>query len=172
MLAIKKAKLDDLSKIMTIIDGAKRQLAEYGSPQWQNGFGPNEESMKKAIEEGSCYIAFQKETIIAVACLMTGVDEVYTNIREGQWQEEFDDYLSIHRFAVAREMTGKGIGQSFLAELVKTAKNLGYCDIRIDTYPKNLGMIKIIEKCEFVYRGNVYFPIPDGERVAYQKIII
>lgn len=167
-MKIRQAKINDLSEIMAIIDSGKKALKAQGLPQWQNGYGPTTESMRQMVQDGTCYLAVTDE-IIGVGCLVPGVDEVYTAITEGHW-EEAGEYVSIHRFAIATSASGKGAGRGFLNALVAKAKQLGYRDIRIDTYPDNHGMIRVIETCGFTYRGRVHFPIPHGERVAYQLL--
>lgn len=166
----RRASLNDLAIIMEIIESGRKSLKEQGLPQWQNGYGPTAESMTKMIREGNCYLAIEGEVTLGVGCLIPGVDDVYTAIIEGAWQEA-GDYIAIHRFAVATNASGKGLGRHFLQALVMEAKQLGYRDVRIDTYPTNQGMIRVIESCGFTYRGRVHFPIPHGERVAYQLIL-
>lgn len=169
-MIIRQATIAELPQVMTIIEGARQVLKEAGSPQWQNGYGPDEGSLLNSIKQGVCYVADIAGGLVATACLIPGVDPVYTAIQEGQWQGS-EPYLSIHRLAVAKDCGGKGIGKQFLPALVTIGKELGFQDLRIDTYPENQRMIRVIEDAGFTYRGRVYFPIPDGERVAYQIVI-
>lgn len=168
-MEIRKAAASDLSKVMEIIESGRVALQKQGLPQWQNGHGPDAVSMGQMIEEKCCYLALVDEEVVAVGCLVTGVDPVYTAITNGSWTEA-GPYLSIHRFAVISGHTGQGIGRRFLTALVNQGCQLGYQDLRIDTHPDNQGMIQVIESCGFVYRGDVQFPIPHGERVAYQLL--
>lgn len=168
-MEIRQGTIDDLTPVMEIIESGRLALQKQGLPQWQNGQGPSAESMAKMIQEGQCYLGLVDDVPVAVGCLIPGVDAVYTAITEGAWLEE-GDYLSIHRFAVATSAAGKGLGRRFLSALVEESKRQGFRDIRIDTYPTNLGMRRVIENCGFIYRGKVHFPIPHGERVAYQLV--
>lgn len=159
----------DLEAIWQVIEAARKLLKEQGSPQWQNGQGPQKEEMKSSIEAGDCWVMTDREALCACGVLTEGVDPVYTAITEGTWQGT-GPYLAIHRFAVAPDKRGKGVAKLFLKGLVKEGRKIGYHDLRIDTYPENHGMIRVIESCGFSYRGRVYFPVPDGERVAFQLI--
>lgn len=173
MFEVRKAVIGDLPIIMKIIESARIRLKADGSPQWQDGYGPNEASMCAAIQQGVCRVGLLASQLVAVACLIPGIDDVYTAIENGQWADNSDNerYLSIHRFAVFSDFSGQGVATSFLEALKTEAFHHGYRDLRIDTYPKNQAMIRVIEKNGFEYRGMVYFPIPDGERVAFQMVL-
>lgn len=164
----RKATIEDLPEIMVIIQDAIESLRQQGSPQWQNGYGPSEEKIQHDIQENSLYVLSDGQ-ILALAALIEGEDPVYTAIEEGQWQESAA-YLSIHRVAVAKKATGRGIAQQLLRYLIEESKVRKISDIRIDTHELNRGMQKAILKTGFTYRGIVYFPIPDGKRLAYQYI--
>ena len=165
---IRLAKLSDLPRLLEISNGAIQVLKEQGSPQWQNGYGPTEEKLRVDINHGWLYV-LEEEQVLAFAALVPGVDEVYTNIREGQWQGNAE-YLSVHRFAVSREVAGKGLAKKLLKAMVKESVTQGISDVRIDTHELNIGMQKAILANGFSYRGKVTFPIPEGDRKAYQII--
>ena len=166
---IRLAKLSDLPRLLEISNGAIQVLKEQGSPQWQNGYGPTEEKLRADINHGWLYV-LEEEQVLAFAALVPGVDEVYTNIREGQWQGDAE-YLSVHRFAVSRDVSGQGLAKKLLKAMVDQAARQHITDIRIDTHKLNIGMQKAILANGFTYRGQVTFPIPEGDRKAYQIVI-
>lgn len=168
-MKIQLATLENLDQIMTIIESARAFLKEQGSPQWQAGHGPNAETLIADIRRGYCWIAVNEGHVVGTASLIPGIDPVYTAIQGGAWDGK-DHYLSIHRFAVAGNSRGQGVGRVFLEELVQQCFRSGYEDVRIDTYPANRPMIEVILKTDFSYKGMVEFPIPDGERNAYQRL--
>ncbi|EOT28859.1 GNAT family N-acetyltransferase [Enterococcus saccharolyticus] len=161
------ATIEDLPSLMSIINDAIQVLHEQGSPQWQNGYGPNEEKLRKDIEAKTMYV-LEESTILALGALIPGIDPVYTAI-EGTW-EGGSSYMSIHRIAVAKQASGKGLAKTLLQHLVMESQKQGISDVRIDTHALNKGMQKAILDTGFHYRGVVYFPIPDGKRYAYQKM--
>ena len=167
---IRLAKLSDLPRLLEIADGAVQVLKEQGSPQWQNGYGPTEDKLRADIEQQWLYV-LENQQVLAFAALVPGVDEVYTNIREGQW-EGTAEYLSVHRFAVSKEASGKGLAKLLLSKMIEVASHKGVYDVRIDTHELNIGMQKAILSNGFIYRGKVTFPIPDGDRKAYQFVIV
>lgn len=166
-LQLRLARMNDLQEIMTIFNAAIAYIGKQGSPQWQNGYGPQVEQIKQDINKRQFYVFVDElGKILAVAALVEGVDPVYTAI-DGTWQGN-EAYISIHRVAVSAETMGKGIANLFLKHLVEQCQQLDYQDIRIDTHELNIGMQKVILANGFQYRGQVVFPIPFGERLAYQ----
>jgi len=168
-MIFRQAKLQDITQIMEIISLGIESLKKQGSPQWQDGYGPTQEQVKQDIENGAAYVLVT-EKVIAYAALIAGVDPVYTAITEGTWCTS-QDYVSIHRVVVDSRLTGNGLAQQLLNDLIITSQQMGFNDIRIDTHPVNTGMQKVIQKAGFTYRGKVNFPIPYGNRWAYQYFI-
>ncbi|MDH6364041.1 GNAT superfamily N-acetyltransferase [Enterococcus sp. PF1-24] len=171
MLYVRKATLADLAKMEEIIQSATAFLAEQGSPQWQNGYGPNVTDLQLDIQRGESYVLILDGQVVGVSALVTGVDPIYTAITEGTWDETYKEYLSIHRIAFDLSIRGQGLAKTFLQLLITVGRQLGYHDIRIDTYPRNALMEKAIYASGFTYQGMVKFNIPEGERKAYQVVI-
>lgn len=167
-MKFRQATLEDLPALMEIVQDAIKILCQQGSPQWQNGYGPNEEKLRNDIEAKVMFV-LEDVSILAMGALIPGVDPVYTAIQDGQW-EGHASYLSIHRIAVAKQSSGKGLAKSLLIHLVNEGHRQGVRDVRIDTHELNIGMQRAILATGFHYRGIVYFPIPDGKRYAYQKL--
>ena len=165
----RKADTHDIPQIMVLIAQGVDSLKKQGSPQWQDGYEPSRQQVEKDVKKGAGYVIEDKK-IIAYAALIEGTDPVYTAIKEGNWLGE-GPYVSIHRVVVDTQKTGKGLAQKLLRHLIDVSQQLGYRDIRIDTYYLNIGMQKAIIKADFVYRGKVQFPIPYGGRWAYQYLL-
>lgn len=160
------AQLEDLSDILAIYESAIQLLAKQGSTQWQDGYGPQKEELIQHIQQRELYLLVEENHIAALATLQTGIDPCYTAI-EGKWRGN-QPYLSIHRLAVSPKYSHKGYAKKLLQALILQGKLMGYCDFRIDTHALNMGMKKVILASGFTYCGVVTFPIPDGERLAYQ----
>lgn len=171
MLELKKADKNDLPVILSIVEDGIISLKKQGLPQWQNGYGPQENQLLADIEKQESYLLMVDGEIYGTAALVSGVDDVYTAIKDGQWSGNDSEYRSIHRFALAAKATGKGFAKRFLRLLAESAQESGCNDIRIDTHPENIKMQKAILGAGFTYRGMVEFPIPDGKRKAYQIIM-
>lgn len=165
----RKAEKKDLPEIMYLVSQGIQSLKKQGSPQWQDGYGPTEQQIEQDITNGAGYI-LEDEQVAAYASLIEGVDPVYTAIEQGEWVGR-QPYVSIHRVVVNTQLTGKGLARKMLVHLICTSQQLGFYDLRIDTYPLNTGMQKAIKNTGFTYRGKVNFPIPYGNRWAYQYLI-
>lgn len=168
-IILRKTVKADISEILVIFEDAKNYLKEQGSPQWQDGHGPTEDSILKDMAADASYVLVQNEAIIGTIALVGGVDSVYEAI-EGEWQGDLD-YVSLHRVAVSQRTRSKGLGKVLLEQSIEKAKELGYQDIRIDTYPANKPMLRLIDKVGFSYCGMVQFPFKHGERKAFQLLI-
>lgn len=165
----RKAQKQDIPEIMNLIAQGIQSLKKQGSPQWQNGYGPTEQQVEQDIKNGNGYVLDEKK-VVAYASLIEGIDPVYTAIEDGAWEGK-EPYVSIRRVVVSTQLTGKGMARKMLLYLINTSQQLGFNDIRIDTYPLNVGMQKAIKSAGFTYRGKVNFPIPYGDRWAYQYLI-
>lgn len=168
---IRRAVLEDIEKIMIIIEMGRKFLQQQGLSQWQDGYGPNEEAIRCDILKDEGYVLVYEEQFCGYAAAVSGEDPCYTEIKQGQWDSGYEEYVSLHRVAVDSTIRGRGLGKIFLLELIKQAKELGYSDVRIDTHPGNLIMQRVIVSAGFRYCGVIQFPIPDGERKAYQVIV-
>ncbi|MGX7198132.1 N-acetyltransferase family protein [Enterococcus olivae] len=166
-MKFRRATMADLSSIMMIVNEAIELLKKQGSPQWQNGYGPSEEKIVKDIKAHELYV-LEEGQVMAIGALVHGIDPVYTAIQEGSWSEDGKSYVSIHRIAVSPKASGRGLAKKMLQSLVEEAERQGIFDVRIDTHQMNVGMQKAIKATGFSFCGRVTFPIPDGERYAYQ----
>lgn len=161
----------EVPKLLAMITAAKAFLKQQGSPQWQNGQGPNESVLLADIARQESYVLESQGMIIGTAALVRGNDPVYQKI-EGKWLNDSTNYIAIHHVAVDQTIRGQGIGKELLAHCITEAKRLGYRDIRIDTYPSNAIMRHLIEEAGFIECGMVHFPFVNGERVAYQLVVV
>lgn len=164
-MEIRLAHPNEVSTIMSLIEDGRRQIAAYGSDQWQNG-DPNLETIMNDVLQGYGYVALIDGIIAGYAALIDGHEEVYDKIYDGKWGHDNYRYLTFHRVVVSSAFKGQGVAQTFLQGLIEAHDGP---DFRIDTHEKNKGMQYIAEKLGFVYCGKV--PL-DGERLAYQKMKI
>jgi len=144
LFELHKATIDDLPALMELIDQGIAALAAQGSPQWQNGYGPSEDKIRADILKQESYLLKTEGTIAAAAALVSGTDPVYT---------------------------GQRLSAKLLHALEEVARNEGIFDLRIDTYQANTAMQRNITTAGYTFCGHIEFPIPDGARLAYQKLL-
>ena len=154
---------NEVNAVMKVIEDAKKTLAQSGSDQWQNGY-PNVDIIIDDIISGQAYVALEEGEVIAYAAVTRSPESAYDAIYEGKWQGGEPEYLVFHRIAVASDVQGQGVAQTFLEGLIE---GFDYLDFRSDTHAQNKVMQHIFEKLGFKQVGKV--PV-DGERLAYQKV--
>jgi RimJ/RimL family protein N-acetyltransferase len=169
-IKIRKAKLSELEQIDRILASGREYLHARGLPQWQNGYGPTRSMAEEDIRRGDGYVLEAGGVICGYAAMVGGIEESYANIR-GEWDETHKKYITIHRVAINASSRSTGLSGPFMRGLIKIAIRRKFRDIRIDTYPRNEIMQRVILRAGFTYRGTVQMPIPDGERLAYQLVI-
>ena len=162
-MEIRLAFPNEVDAIMQVIEEAKKCLADAGSTQWQNGY-PNTETIIDDIISGQAYVALEEGELLAYAAVTKSPEKAYEAIYDGNWEGKEAEYLVFHRIAVASDVKGKGVAQTFLEGLIE---GFDYLDFRSDTHDQNKVMQHIFEKLGFKQVGKV--PV-DGERLAYQKV--
>lgn len=162
-MEIRLAFPNEVDAIMQVIEEAKKCLADAGSTQWQNGY-PNTETIIDDIISGQAYVALEEGELLAYAAVTKSPEKAYEAIYDGNWEGNEAEYLVFHRIAVASDVQGKGVAQTFLEGLIE---GFDYLDFRSDTHDQNKVMQHIFEKLGFKQVGKV--PV-DGERLAYQKV--
>ena len=162
-MEIRLAFPNEVDAIMQVIEEAKKCLAEAGSTQWQNGY-PNTDTIIEDIISGQAYVALEEGELLAYAAVTKSPEKAYEEIYDGSWEGRETEYLVFHRIAVASDVQGQGVAQTFLEGLIE---GFDYLDFRSDTHAKNKAMQHIFEKLGFKQVGKV--PV-DGERLAYQKL--
>ena len=162
-MEIRLAFPNEVDAIMQVIEEAKKCLVDAGSTQWQNGY-PNTDTIIDDIISGQAYVALEEGELLAYAAVTKNPEKSYEAIYDGDWQGKETEYLVFHRIAVASDVQGQGVAQTFLEGLIE---GFDYLDFRSDTHAQNKAMQHIFEKLGFKQVGKV--PV-DGERLAYQKI--
>ena len=162
-MEIRLAFPNEVDAIMQVIEEAKKCLVDAGSTQWQNGY-PNTDTIIEDIISGQAYVALEEGELLAYVAVTKSPEKAYEAIYDGNWQGKETEYLVFHRIAVASDVQGQGVAQTFLEGLIE---GFDYLDFRSDTHAQNKAMQHIFEKLGFKQVGKV--PV-DGERLAYQKI--
>ena len=168
---LRRAKFEDLTEIMNIIEDGREALKKNGIPQWKDGDGPSYDIFLEDIKNQEAYVMILNKKVIGVASIISNPEEAYKTIENGKWDESQSSYVSIHRVAIDTSIKGKGLSNKLLELLITTASILGNTDIRIDTHPKNLIMQRVIKNSGFGEKGDILLPVRDGERKAFQLIL-
>lgn len=163
-MEIRLAHPNEVEAILAIIADARRHIAGYGSDQWQGAY-PDREIIVEDILQGYGQVAVLEGQVAAYVAMM-GHEPAYDGMLTGSWaQPDKTDYLTFHRIAVAEAFRGQGVVLSLLEGLMEVRQTRTF---RADTHPANKAMQHIFTKLGFQEVGTVR--LPDGERLAYEKV--
>ena len=171
-MKIRLANVNDIEKIIKVIDDAKLYLRSQNSLQWNLPDGyPNKETMLNDINNQNCYILENNEAIIGTMTIIIGDDENYYEI-DGKWLTS-RPYAQIHRIAIKNEYHHQKLGVYMLMQAEKIIKEKAISSIKIDTHKANIPMIKTLEELGYTYCGEIVLKRTkeDNLRNAYEKEI-
>jgi GNAT superfamily N-acetyltransferase len=145
---------------------AIQQRKEDGSEQWQNGY-PNEQTVHDDIFNGYGYVLIDDNVVIAYAAIIFGVEPAYNDIK-GKWLTD-GDYVVVHRVATSNAVKGKGIATRLFKMIEDLCMEEKIYSIKVDTNFDNVPMMKILDKLNYAYCGEIFFS--GASRKAYEKVI-
>ena len=168
-MILRKAEISDIDSILRIIGEAQAQMARLGIDQWQNGY-PNRAVIVADIESGVGLVIDSAEGVAAYCAAIFGNEPTYARIDDGEWLTSGEDYVVVHRLAVADRCKRQGVATDFLRRVEFIARERGCRSFRIDTHHDNLYMQSICSQLGFVRCGVIY--VSDGTpRLAYEKVL-
>ena len=164
-MILRPTKIEDISRVIDIINQAKTYFKNNDIDQWQDGY-PNEETIEKDIENNEAYVLEEDGVILGTFMVTIHGEPAYNRI-EGKWILNCP-YICVHRIAVDNEYKGKGLASTILNQVV--AMYPDYHSVRMDTHHDNLSMQSFLTKYGFKYCGEI--TLKSGAlRRAYEKRI-
>jgi GNAT superfamily N-acetyltransferase len=164
---LRKAIPSEVPAIWEILQQAIERRKQDGSQQWQDGY-PNEQSIHTDLANGSAYVLTEKDEIIAYAAIIFDVEPAYTDI-QGKWLTN-EDYVVVHRVATSNKVLGKGIATHLFKLIEDLAITSNVYSIKVDTNFDNLAMLRILDKLDYTYCGEVFFR--GSARKAFEKVLL
>lgn len=165
-MIIRKATISDAPVIWTIIQQAIEQRKQEGSAQWQNGY-PNEHTIHDDIARGYGFVLEDGDVTVAYAAIIFENEPAYENIK-GKWLTH-GDYAVVHRVATSGAVKGKGIATRLFEMIEDVCIKHQVYSIKVDTFFDNAPMMKIMDKLNYTYCGEVYFQ--SAWCKAYEKVL-
>ena len=166
-LIFRLATLPDLQQIMPIIKAAVSRMLAEGKCQWSESY-PEIEHITADILTYKGYVLEENGTVMAYGAVAIDGEPAYADI-DGEWLTDTDNYVVVHRLAVAQHEQMRGLGRKFLQAVAQIAATKGFESFRIDTNFDNERMLALLSRCGFEYTGRVHYP--QGERQAFEKLI-
>jgi len=165
-MILRKAKPTEIDQIWEIIQYAIAQRKADGSTQWQDGY-PNQHTIQADIDQDCGYVIEEDGVILLYAAVIFGAEPAYENI-EGQWLSN-EDYVVLHRVAASPLAKGKSIATRFFQMMEDLCIEKKVYSIKVDTNFDNMAMLRILEKLDYTYCGEVYFR--GAARKAFEKVL-
>jgi GNAT superfamily N-acetyltransferase len=165
-MLLRKAVLSELPAIWIILQQAIEQRKRDGSEQWQNGY-PNEQTVQDDIAKGYGYVLADNDTILAYAAIIFGIEPAYNDI-QGQWLTD-NEAAVVHRVATSNEVKGKGVATHLFRLIEDLCIRQHVYSIKVDTNFDNIPMLKILDKLNYTYCGEIFFF--GAARKAYEKLL-
>jgi ribosomal protein S18 acetylase RimI-like enzyme len=165
-MILRKATISEVPVIWNILQQAIEQRKQDGSEQWQNGY-PNEQTVHEDLSNGYAYVLVDNQTIIAYVAIVFGVEPAYNDIN-GKWLTN-DDYVAVHRVATSNAVKGKGIATHLFKLIEDECMEQKVYSIKVDTNFDNIPMLKILDRLNYTYCGEVFFC--GAPRKAYEKVL-
>lgn len=166
-MILRKANRSELTAIWDILQQAILQRKQDGSQQWQDGY-PNEQTVRSDIDNDHAYVLVDNDLIVAYSAIIFGEEPAYTDII-GKWLTNYD-YVVVHRVATSNAVKGKGIATHLFQLIEDLCIEQKTYSIRVDTNFDNVPMLKILDKLNYTYCGEVVFR--GASRKAYEKVIV
>ena len=165
-LEFRKSTEKDFAEIWKILQQAIERRRIDGSKQWQDGY-PNPETIQSDYEKGYGFVLTENDSVIAYSALIENYEPAYEKIK-GKWLTN-GDFLVVHRVAVSDKVVGKGFASKIFQEIEKYATSKNIPSIKVDTNFDNPAMLRILEKLNYQYCGEVEFR--GSSRKAFEKIL-
>ncbi|WP_343633127.1 GNAT family N-acetyltransferase [Fluviicola sp.] len=163
---LRKATLSEIPVIWKILQQAIERRKQDGSAQWQDGY-PNEQTIENDLANGYGYVLVENDQILGYAAIIFDIEPAYTDI-QGKWLTN-GEYVVIHRVATSNEAIGKGIATRLFQLIEDLAINAHVFSIKVDTNFDNPAMLKILDKLDYTYCGEVFFR--GSARKAFEKVL-
>ena len=166
------AVLEDVPRILEIVQAARESLGRFGIDQWQGPY-PGAERFEEDIRLKQCFIVEHAGDTGAFFVLSTLPEPSYDNITDGKWSADVPCCV-LHRAAVAKEYRGSGMSQALMRCADEQARAYGLKCIRVDTHRTNKPMQNLLRESGYRYRGNILVdaePGHDPHRQAFEKLL-
>lgn len=169
-MILKSTTLNDVPRILSIINDAQNYLKKLGIDQWQDGYPDEEQFLLDIKNEDSYVVSNDDGEIIGTVVFTTKVESTYDEIG-GDWITKVDaKYGVIHRLAVSDKFRGAGIAKFVFNKCELDLLKKGVKSMRIDTHRDNKGMQKLISSLGYIYCGVITLN-SGAERLAFEKVL-
>lgn len=126
----------ELGQVLSILVQAAEWLKRRGIRQWGHyldGGTEEEQELRRSIERGEVYLVRLGAEPVGTITLQTEPSDWDRQL----WGDVTDEALYVHRFAVARDFSGRGLGKRMLDFAEERGRELGKRYLRLDCVGHN-----------------------------------
>ena len=116
---LRLATMQDLTRIMAIVQATVREMHAYGNYQWDEVY-PTEQDFAADITQGDLFVSEAEGQICGLICINQTEPAVYA---DAGWTLA-EKALVLHRMAVDPAMRGRGTGSELLQQAETLALSL------------------------------------------------
>lgn len=167
-MLIRRAKLNDIPKIMQLIAEVVPAMNASGNFQWDSTY-PNASVFENDIALNQLWVAEEEGSIAGIAAITTDQEPEYAHIGWDINQQA----IVTHRLAVNPKYRGKGIAVALLMQAEKEAINRGINTLRIDTNTNNQATQRLFPKLGYQFAGEIELSFrPNLRFYCYEKSLV
>jgi ribosomal protein S18 acetylase RimI-like enzyme len=166
-----RAKIENITTIMNIIQDAQTHLASSQIDQWQDGYPDEKIIQQDIINQESYLVKGNSNETMGIAMFTTQAELTYKTI-DGSWLTNKDaTYGVIHRMAVSHLFRKQGVAKYIFKICEQKLRDNRIGSMRIDTHKDNKEMQGLLQQLGYVYCGIIYLDDFDT-RLAFEKLIL
>ena len=166
-MMIRKAKINELDKIMNMYTSCVDGMQKANIDQWDSTY-PNRKIISEDIRNKSFYIFLINDKIIGGINIDKIQDKTYLDI---EWKDKGNKFLVVHRLAVRQEFWKKGIGNKLMIFAESLVKEKKLNSIRLDTYSSNPIAINFYLNLGYIKKGEIFLKLNKNEYYCFEKLI-
>ena len=153
MIYYRKATIEDLPAIHSLVQDAVAALQKNGNYQWDERY-PRDEDFLPDIESNTQYVGLIDDRIAMIFAVNTDCDPQY---HDGSWRYPDARFTVLHRFIFHPAYWGRGLSRTALSDIIDTLKADGIETIRLDVYRENHSAQHLYRSFGFYEVGVAYF---------------
>ena len=165
-MMLRLATMQDLTRIMAIVQATVMEMHAYGNYQWDEVY-PTEQDFASDITQGDLFVSEAEGQICGLICINQTEPAVYA---DANWTLA-EKALVLHRMAVDPALRGRGTGSELLQQAETLALSLGLRYLKTDTYALNEKAQQLFLKHGYHFCGEIQFRKMEHQFYCYEKVL-